>query len=281
MRFAWMLRGPVAELAAEAAHAEEHGVDAVWIDQRGADDPVEPAALAAHLAPSTVGVRVGVTVEIGAEHPIELAEQIAVADLALGGRLVLTVTPAAGIAVEVFAEAVDLVLDCLASHPFRHEGAVWLAPANLPQNVFNVETRIRVTPAPAQFELPVWVAGPAARAVAVDRALGVLVDADEDTASVTAWWTGVRSGSPAWRRMRRALAWRPPAGRLDADAAVAQLRSAQRGYDADLVIVDTGGHDGAASTADLMGQVMRAVRPHVQLDRYPPGLEDHWRDETR
>jgi alkanesulfonate monooxygenase SsuD/methylene tetrahydromethanopterin reductase-like flavin-dependent oxidoreductase (luciferase family) len=270
VRFAWALSGPLGGAANEAADAEAAGFDAVWIER--AD--VEPAALAAHLATATSGLRIGVTTTIGADHPVELAEQIAVADLALNGRLVLAVRPAPGNG-ERFAEALDLLIECLASHPFRHEGQAWRVPANLAANKFNVEHRLRVTPAPAQFELPVWVAGVRGRDAAVERGLGVLIDADEAIDDVARWWAQTRAAHPALaRRMRRARRWAVPVvgGDVDADAAVDALRQAQRAVDVDVAVADAPGADRTAAMAALM----RRVRPRLQLDRYPPGLEEHW-----
>jgi alkanesulfonate monooxygenase SsuD/methylene tetrahydromethanopterin reductase-like flavin-dependent oxidoreductase (luciferase family) len=273
MRFAWALSGAVADAATEAAEAEAAGFDAVWIDR--AD--VEPAPLAAHVAAATTGLRVGVTAALGDDHPVELAEQMAVADLALNGRLVLAVQPAPGTESR-FAEALDLLLECFGSHPFRHEGEGWRVPANLPANVFNVEDRLRVTPAPAQFELPVWVAGAVGRDAAAERGLGVLIDASEDVDAVTAWWAQTRAERSAMtRRMRRGQRWLVPGATwgLDADAAVDELRARRRAVDLDLVVAEAGGVD-AADRSAVMTALMRLVRPRVQLDRYPPGLEEHW-----
>jgi alkanesulfonate monooxygenase SsuD/methylene tetrahydromethanopterin reductase-like flavin-dependent oxidoreductase (luciferase family) len=271
MRFAWALTGPLAGAVAEAADAEAAGFDAVWIER--AD--VEPAALAAHLAAATTGLRVGVTATIGDDHPIELVEQIAVADLALNGRLVLAVRPARGSA-ERFGEALDLLLECFGSHPFRHEGQAWRVPANIAANVFNVENRVRVAPAPAQFELPVWVAGASGRDAAVDRGLGLLFDPGEDVDDLATWWAQTRA-APLARRVRRGRRWRvsSAAADLDADAAVDELRAVQRAVDLDLVVADAGQLDRADRTV-VMAELMHDVRPRLQLDRYPPGLEEHW-----
>lgn len=287
MRLAWTLAPEPGLAVAEAVSAEEHGFDAVWIDAtRSGPDVVEPAAMAAHLAESTSGVRVGVTAAVGEEHPVELAEQMAVADLALGGRLVLAVRPVPA-SEDRLPEVLDLLLDCLASHPFRHEGPAWPMPANLAENVFNVEQRVRVTPAPAQIELPLWLAGAVGRDAAVERAIGVLADVDERFDDLASWWADARGKHPQLvRRVRRALRWAPPRrdGVLDVEAAVSTLRAAQRAVDVDMVVVDyrdpAGDRIGEpALRAAMMVAIARDVRPRVQLDRYPPGLEDHWRQD--
>lgn len=281
MRFAWLLPPDPGAAVDAATAAEDLGYDAVWID--GADSAstaVEPAPLAARLAASTSGVRVGVIAAVGREHPIELAEQMAVADLVLGGRLVLTVRPEAGTG-DRLAESLDLMLDCFASHPFRHAGPTWPAPANRPENTFNLEQRIRVTPAPAQFELPVWVAGVEGRAAATERALGILADATEHVDDVTTWWEATKSEHPPLaRRIRRAVRWTPPTDgarqHLDAEAAIEELRVWQRRVDLDLVVIDPVAVPDVARVSQLMADIAHHVRPRVQLDRYPPGLEAHW-----
>lgn len=270
MRFGWQLQPGSSR--DEALEAEALGYDVVWIDGRGG---VSPTVIAASLAVDITGIRVGVTEVVGVDHPIELAEEVAVADLALGGRLLLAVRPAGG-TVEHLPEVLDLLLDCLASHPFRHPGPRWPAPANLEHNTFNLEQLIRVTPAPAQLELPVWVAGRLGRGCAVERGLGFVADADETLDDLTTEWNDVVGAHPNLaRRIRRSTIWSPPmvAGQVDVDASVAQLRALQQSIGLDLVIVDAP----TLEAGRLMAEVSRFVRPRVQLDRLPPGLHEHWR----
>ena len=272
MRFAWKLDGPIDDAADEAAAAEAYGFDAVWVG----DDGIASTAVAASLASSTIGLRVIIAATVGHDNPVELAEQVAVADLTLNGRLVLAVRPAVD-AADRLGEVLDLLADCFGAHPFRHEGPVWPTPANLPANVFNLETRVRVTPPPAQLELPLWVQGTAGRAATTERALGVVFDAAETATDATAWWATTAAQPALARRMRRAAHWVAPmvAGELAVDAAVAELRAWQRAVDLDLVVAAAEMTSVAARHA-LMDAPMREVRPRVQLDRYPPGLEEHW-----
>lgn len=269
MRFGWNLsvRGAVEEAIA----AERHGFDIVWID----DDDMSATALAASLAVVTNGLRIGITASVGLDHPIELAEEAAVADLALGGRLILGIRPVAG-AEDAVAEVLDLLLECFASHPFRHRGERWAVPANLEQNVFNLEDLVRVAPAPAQLELPVWVVGVAGRRAAAERGLGIVTDAEEAPADLAAWWSETTVEHPHLvRRIRRSAIWEPPVerGRVVVDDAVDQLRHLQRAIGLDVVIVS---HEREPSSDAVMSDVSRFVRPLVQLDRLPPGLEAHW-----
>ena len=174
MRFAWALGESIGDAAAEAVAAEAHGFDAVWVG----DDALASTAVAASLAPSTVGLRVVVAATVGHDHPVELAEQVAVADLTLNGRLVLAVRPADD-AVDRLGEVLDLLADCFGAHPFRSDGPVWPTPANLPSNVFNVEDGSGLPHRRPSSSSRVWVAGAAGRAAAVERALGVVFDAAE------------------------------------------------------------------------------------------------------
>ena len=148
-------------------------------------------------------------------HPVALAEEAAVADLATGGRLVLVV---GGDDEALLAETVDLLFLSLAARPFSHDGPRWRVPARLPEHD-HVEERVRVTPAPAQLELPVWVSGRAGRAVAVSRGIP-FVDTDGD---------GIASG-----RIRPALRVVPG----DPDALVEALRAERDAWGLDTVVFE-------------------------------------------
>jgi alkanesulfonate monooxygenase SsuD/methylene tetrahydromethanopterin reductase-like flavin-dependent oxidoreductase (luciferase family) len=268
VRFGWEL-DPTDVDAAPALEAQGYDLVLLTATQRSA------TAAAAAIGAVTTGLRVVVAEEVGAEHPVELAEEIAVADLMLGGRAVLAVRPAAAHA-DRFADVLDLLSDALATHPFRHEGEVWSVPANLPENRFNLEKLVRVMPAPAQFDLPIWVAGPVGRSEALERGFGVLVDPDEGIAGLGAWWADAAAAAPGRvRRMRRVLVWEPPivAGRIDVAAAIDDLVRRRAAIALDVVIVrPAAGVDVDTLAADIASE----VRPRVQLDRLPPGLDDHW-----
>lgn len=276
MRFAWTIdtAAPAAEVAATVATLERWGYDAVWID----DGTANAAAVAASLAAATTSIRFIVGYDVGSIHPVTIAEEVAVADLSSGGRLTL-VLKSGDAESDLVGETADLVLDAFGTHPFRHAGKAWPTPANLPENKFNLEDKIRVTPAPAQIDLGVWMSGAAARSDATSRALGVVVDAEvEDLATVAEWWTSTRQASPWLRgRIRRALLWTPPTvgDQLDIDGAVEALREWQRALDVDLVAV----RPPSRFDDSLMVDLAVEVRPRVQLDRLPPGLEDHWTEQ--
>jgi hypothetical protein len=82
--------------------------------------------------------------------------------------------------------------------------------------------------------------------------------------------------------MRRSLLWSPTidGGRLALAAAVDELRELRDAGDLDLVVVDVpAGHGGELADDqldDLLDDISREVRPRLQLDRLPPGLDEHW-----
>lgn len=156
MRF--LLENDDAVAAAEAACSA--GLDGVLL----AESAALPAPLiaAAALAGQVDDVLVAAEVPLADRHPLELAEEAIVTDLALGGRLILVVRRAAGYE-ERFDEAFHLLHLCLTPRPFRFEGRYWKVPANLPPNTWLAEEEVRVTPSPPRARLEVWPAEALAR----------------------------------------------------------------------------------------------------------------------
>lgn len=262
------------DLVAEAAHAEAAGLDAVWIEE---DDGASPLVAAASLGAATTAIRVGVTVALGDAHPLYVAEEAAVADLALSGRLVLGVAPAPLLDGDEarFDEAVALVGAAHRSRPFRHDGPEWRVPARLPGNTANREGRLRVTPSPLQIVLPTVVVGAPRTAVAARRGLPVMATRDEGPdVMADAWHTVEAACGPAADRMPRAahrvLAADRDAG-IDAGATAAALRGERDRWGLDLAILWMAGADRRTRLAAIEA-VGRRVRPRVQLDTPPPLL---------
>lgn len=282
MRFGLELRvvdgdDPLPGLTAQAQAAEEYGFDLVWLAEPapGSTDLAAPLVGASALAGNTELIRVAAEVDAG-PHPIYLAEEAIVADLSLGGRCTLVVRSADQ---DLLTETVEVLLAAVAARPFRHEGKRWRIPANLPENTVNVEHAVRVTPAPAQLELPIWVSGTAGSTVAARYCLPY-VDADAATAADTWRRTSTPLGVAAARLRRPAvrLVDTDPAGNVDADRLVGALRAEQRGWGLDVLIVrlpDALSLDGRITA---VRDLATKVRPRVQLDRLPPGLEDFWRE---
>jgi alkanesulfonate monooxygenase SsuD/methylene tetrahydromethanopterin reductase-like flavin-dependent oxidoreductase (luciferase family) len=213
MRFAAVLRE-----FGEARRAEALGFDAVWLDER---DLGAPLVVAAAVAAQTTGLRLIACVDAG-PHPVTLVEETIVADLASNGRIVLVVRSDDA---ELLGETVAVLQLAFASRPFRHDGPRWRIPADLPEHD-RLGERLRVTPAPAQLQLPVWTAGAAGAVVAAARGITM-----------------------------------PRVARYG-DVDVERLRADEP----DLAVLDT---------ADL-AWVASHVRPRVQLDALPDGLEGDW-----
>ena len=243
------------ELVALAAAAHREGLDGVLLVSTAALPA--PLVAAAALAARVPDVRLAVDETLGDRHPLEVAEEAAVVDVASGGRVVLVARPAPG-REAVFGEALDLVRRCLAAVPFRSDGPEWRVPANLEQNVHNPERRIRMTPAPVQPRLELWTAGASARGEGARRGLGHLLESEE------AWLPDDLPASLGAPRARREP-W------VGAGALLARLREGR----------ETFGQDWAAVRAPLAAvrELGTVVRPRIQLDRLPPGLEEFWDDE--
>jgi alkanesulfonate monooxygenase SsuD/methylene tetrahydromethanopterin reductase-like flavin-dependent oxidoreductase (luciferase family) len=244
---------------AQAAHAS--GLDGIMLTQTGALP--KPLMTASALAGRVPDLIIAVEVELGDRHPFELAEEAAVVDLASGGRLVLVARPAPG-AAEDYGEALDLVRTALTPRPFRFEGRRWRVPAQLQQNVFELETAVRLTPSPAQVRLEIWGAAAGIEA-ALARGLGYLAGADDDPLALSAAYDRVAEalgpvaiGAP--RARRETLS--------DADVLVDRLRAGRETFGQDWAVVA-----GGPEQADVLG---KRVRPRVQLQRLNPGVERLW-----
>lgn len=262
-------------LRRDAELLEDLGLDLVWIDD-GWDAPFVAASA---LAALTSTLRVAVVSDLGDAHPIYVAEEAATVDQSLNGRLVLGLRPAAGVSLFQFAEAVDIVLAASAPRPFRYAGDNWTVPGGIAENTFNVEDRVRVSPGPAQLELPTWLVGAATVDIAAKRGLSVASDQDENPETV---WHTFSSWSPATaQRLRRP--WRVPApllpgGQLDSEALVDTLRDAQHRWGLDVALIDIAQTISEPERARCLRTIAQRVRPRLQLDRLPPGLEDHWKN---
>ena len=275
MRFGLVLDpGAEVELVTQARIAESAGYDLVWIRE----DPVRGVPnvflVGASLASDTRGLRVGLQAAVGALHPVFVAEDAAVCDLALEGRAIMGISAADGFGADL-AEAVRILLSAHRPRPFRSEGPRWPTPANLDVNTFSHDRYVRVTPAPAQTELPTWIHGD----VDVAAEFGLPVVADT-----------LDAGEAVWRRLdddlgARALRLSRPAfvdvpmredGHVDHHQLVADLQSAQRSWGLDTALVRIPASLDSPTWEEVVRDVQRLVRPRVQLDHMPPGLTDVW-----
>jgi alkanesulfonate monooxygenase SsuD/methylene tetrahydromethanopterin reductase-like flavin-dependent oxidoreductase (luciferase family) len=245
---------------AQSAHAA--GLDGLMLRQTRSV-PV-PLIIAAALAGRIDDLVLAVEVDLGDRHPLELAEEVAVVDLASVGRLVLVARPAEG-ALDVYGEALDLLRTALTARPFRFEGRRWRVPAELAENVHNLETHIRLMPAPAQVRLEVWGSGPG-RGAALERGLGYLADADADPEELG------RAHDRAAAALGPAAIGAPRARREslgDCDELVARLRAGRETFGQDWAVVGGGSAEAAALGTE--------VRPRVQLHRLNPAVERLWK----
>ena len=143
--------------------------------------------IAATVVAATSRVRVIVGVNLGDEHPVTLAEEIAVLDNLSNGRIGV-IAELGALDPEAAAEDVTVMRASWAGRPIRHRGRRWQVPAGLDGHV--APAAVMVTPPPAQLEMPLWVAGDAAGAVGTSLGLPVVANtpgAVDAAAPVAAW----------------------------------------------------------------------------------------------
>jgi alkanesulfonate monooxygenase SsuD/methylene tetrahydromethanopterin reductase-like flavin-dependent oxidoreductase (luciferase family) len=152
------------DLLAFAEAAGSSAFDSVWVAESraaGVGGGLAAAALVAQHTP----VRVGAAVDIGLYHPLYLAEDIAVADLASGGRLEVLLRPPADDASRRYGSGLDpaslsehltVLARALGGAHISYRGNALRVPASLDANQPAPE-RLAVNPAPAQAVVPIWV----------------------------------------------------------------------------------------------------------------------------
>jgi alkanesulfonate monooxygenase SsuD/methylene tetrahydromethanopterin reductase-like flavin-dependent oxidoreductase (luciferase family) len=265
--------GLLASLTGQATAAEEAGLDLVclmpWEGGPGA------LATAAALSGSTSVVRLAAVVPSGA-HPLQIAEEATVADNCSNGRLVLVLRDERGDA-ELLGETADILLAATAARPFSHQGHRWTIPAGRPENS-DLERRLRVTPAPVQLELPIWLSGGGAAAVARERGLSHLSESGDEPKDE---WASTQELLGALARRLRRPALRildaSATGEFDDDGLVTALRDERERWGLDLAIVRVPPWLQDPARARVIDGLARRVRPRVQLDVLPDGLESHWK----
>ena len=115
-----------------------------------------------------------VGLHLGDEHPVTLAEEIVVLDNLSNGRIGV-IGELGSLDTEAATEDVTLLRASWAGRPIRHRGLRWQVPAGLAGHV--APDAVMVTPAPAQLDVPLWVAGDAARPVGASLGLPVVAHA--------------------------------------------------------------------------------------------------------
>lgn len=141
---------------ADVVPAAEAGLFGVLLDgsgvHAGPDDT--GSAAAGTVAALTRDTRVLVRVVLGSEHPVTLAEEVAVLDHLSAGRVVAVVDPG-DLDDDAAAEDVGLLRACWSGRPVRHRGARWSVPSGVMGP--DMPTHVAVTPVPAQVDVPVWL----------------------------------------------------------------------------------------------------------------------------
>jgi hypothetical protein len=158
----------------EIAAAEQSGAFGLW-----ADIPDSGVAAGAELAALTTDPRIVLRIVLGSEHPVTLAEEAAVLDHLSAGRVVCVVDTG-GLSIEAATEDLQLLRACWSGRPVRHRGLRWQVPAGLADGL---PESVAVTPTPSQVDLPVWLTGTYAPAVAAGFGLPLLATQFDEVSS--------------------------------------------------------------------------------------------------
>jgi hypothetical protein len=247
-------------LARRAAALEANGIDQIWLDE-SLGHPA-PLVLAAALCGEVGALRIAVAVGAG-PHPLAIAEDAVVVDLASAGRLTLVVSADDA---DLLRETAEVLIQALAAEPFSHRGQHWQVPAGLGANE-DRDPVLTVAPAPAQIELPLWLCGKHSEEVGTALGLPAVLE------------PGAHCGTTRTGRTRPTFVDLPTDadGGFNADALLARLRVARRERGSNLVVLRPLRPLDADGWADLSATIGRRVRPRLQLGALPDGLEEHWR----
>jgi len=267
---------PLTSIAWQAREAEAVGIDIGWLDST--EGSVTALISAAALAEATTSLRLVACVRVGG-HPLEIAEAAAVADNCSNGRIVLVLEDDPGES-GLLAETADVVVAAAAPRPFRHTGARWAIPANLPENDQH-EERIILTPTFVQTDLPLWLSGPGAPAVARERGLPHVAAAGEAPDLVAGAWRETDDAlGAASARLRRVGSFRLEGsadGDFDDDRLVDTLLAARRAWSLDTAIVHPGAGLDDVARGRIVARLATRVRPRVLMHELPAGLDAHWK----
>ena len=160
---------PEGQEADLARLAETHGLFGVLA---GTGNPLTAINAAVYASTATEFVRVATRVRLGLEHPVTIAEELAILDNVNNGRTIV-LADTGDLDHEAAADEVAVLREAISSRPIQHQGSAWKVPAGLPANAAAPKS-ISVTPKPAQLEVPFWLTGRAAREVGDASGLPVL-----------------------------------------------------------------------------------------------------------
>ncbi|HUZ85569.1 MAG TPA: LLM class flavin-dependent oxidoreductase [Candidatus Baltobacterales bacterium] len=191
-------RSSLERLASQALAAS---FDSVWVEESRAEGAGGGLAAAAMLAQSTP-LRVGAAVDTGLYHPLHLAEDIAVADLACQGRIEVllrlssaaTEKYAAPVSRAALEEHVTVLGRALSGAHIQWNGKHLRVPGRLEANQ-PAPQRLALNPRPAQPVVPVWVEAVEPWMAELARTLGFGVavrwGTEADVPSPTGRWPGM------------------------------------------------------------------------------------------
>ena len=140
-----------AQLENLAIQAMRSSFDAFWVAE-SRDQGVGGGLAAAAMLAQSVPIRLGAALDLGTYHPLYLAEDIAVADLATQGRIevLLRVTG------DWQEEHLRVLAMALSGAHIKWEGEHLHVPANIDANQPS-PTRLALNPRPAQPVVPIWI----------------------------------------------------------------------------------------------------------------------------
>jgi len=277
MRIGVVLDAPAGpELLREARAADRRGLDLVWVPVLDRDGTARSTTVAAaSLAPLARSIRVVVEVP-GSRHPVELAEELAVTDQLLSGRLGAAGTASAG---GELGEMLDVLRLGLRSRPFSHSGRRWAFPTKAGDGSQGL---IEVTPSPAQIEFPLALLGSDQLGLALDRGLAVVGREQDDAATMLELWLAFEraAGNAAGRHPRAALRSLPlpvPAT-LDAEvgSVVSQLAVERDLWGMDVAIVRLPSKLSSRQRLEAIELLATRVRPRLQGTELPAELIASW-----
>ena len=137
----------------------------------------------------------------------------------------------------------------------------------------------RITPAPAQLELPIWLGGAAAAGVSARHGESLVGGVEDDTSAITSAWAAIATalGGAAGRLRRPALrAAGRPDGSLDVPALVAALADDRDAWGMDIAVFELPPTTSESARDALLRAIAHEVRPRLQLAALPDGVEDWW-----
>jgi hypothetical protein len=252
--------------------ARSAGFELVWLeDGQGPHSWSSPTVACAFLGARHEHLAFVIALSPG-PHPVRLAEEIAVADLAVGGRVIVVIKADGDPAIS--EETIDILQLSWAPRPFRFAGAHWRVEERVAEGQPH---SVRVTPSPWQLAMQLWIRGAHGSDVARPRGLSHVVEWDGRAGVVPDDADGMPE--PRAHGLRRPGVVTAPIlgnGLVDSGALLKQLRAAQLRWGLDIAIVRLPAECPFEARAEQIISIGHDVRPFLQLEMLPAGLEGYW-----